>query len=105
LSKAIESLEEHHFAWNDRYLSSMEPGHKVHVRLAGIGGDQFIARTQTAILIGKTSDLPEPRPEQGQEFTLQPTAWGDDRRSPERSEGGGAGEKIDRGAPSKTPNI
>ena len=59
LSQAIESLEQHGFAWNDRYIATAEPGHQVDVRLAGIAGDQFMARTQTAILIGKTSDLPE----------------------------------------------
>lgn len=79
LSKAIESLERHRFPWNDRYIATMEPGHKVSVRLAGVAGDQFMARTQTAILIGKTSDLPEPRPKRGHEFTLQPTPWTDDR--------------------------
>ncbi len=75
LSTAITALDQHGFAWNDRYIATAEPGHKVDVRLAGVAGDQFMARTQTAILIGKTSDLPERRPEQGQEFTLQPTAW------------------------------
>jgi cell filamentation protein len=75
LSKAIASLDQHKFAWNDRYIATAEPGHKVDVRLAGIAGDQFMARTQTAILIGKTTDLPEQRPEQGQEFTLEPSVW------------------------------
>jgi cell filamentation protein len=75
LSKAIASLDQHRFAWNDRYIATAEPGHKVDVRLAGVAGDQFMARTQTAILIGKTTDLPEQRPEQGQEFTLEPTVW------------------------------
>jgi cell filamentation protein len=26
LSKAIESLEQHGFAWNDRYIATAEPG-------------------------------------------------------------------------------
>ena len=80
LSKAIASFDQHRFAWNDCYLATMEPGHQVDVRLAGVAGDQFMARTQTAILIGKTSDLPERRPEQGREFALLPTSWGDDSR-------------------------
>jgi cell filamentation protein len=80
LSKAIGALAQHGFGWNDRYIATAEPGHKVEVRMAGIAGDQFMARTQTAILIGKTSDLPKRRPEKGQEFTLEPTAWSVDWR-------------------------
>ena len=76
LSKAIGSLEQHGFAWNNHYIATTEPGHKVDVRLAGIAGDQFMARTKTAILIGQSRDLPEPRPERGQEdFTLAPASW------------------------------
>lgn len=85
LTKAIEALEQHGFVWNDRYIATAEPSHKVDVRLAGVAGEQFMARTQTAILIGKTSDLPEQRPEQGQEFTLEPTGWSGDRGSRERA--------------------
>jgi hypothetical protein len=43
------------------------PGHKVDVRLAGVAGEQFMARTETAILIGQTRDLPEPQPERGRD--------------------------------------
>ena len=75
LSKAIGALEKHRFPWNDCYIATVEPGHKVKVRVAGVAGDQFMARTRTAILIGKTSDLPQPRPEQGQEFALMPSEW------------------------------
>lgn len=81
LSKAIGALEQNGFPWNDRYIATAEPGHKVDVRLAGVAGDQFMARTQTAIVIGKASDLPGQRPAQGQEFTLLPTEW----RSPQRA--------------------
>jgi cell filamentation protein len=84
LRKAIASLDQHGFAWNHRYIATAEPGHKVDVRLAGVAGDQFMAHTQTAILIGKTSDLPKRRSEQGREFALLPTSWGDDSRSRER---------------------
>jgi len=71
----VFTLEQHCFAWNGRYIATAEPGHKVDVRPAGVAGDQFLARTQTAILIGKTSDLPQPRPDQGEEFTLMPSDW------------------------------
>lgn len=77
LSKAIGALEQHGFPWNDRYVATAEPGHKVDVRLAGVAGAQFMARTQAAILIGKASDLPEHRPAPGQEFTFVPTEWGE----------------------------
>jgi cell filamentation protein len=93
LSKAIGDLEQHGFPWNDRYIATAEPGHKVDVRLAGVAGDQFMARTQTAVLIGKASDLPEQRPAQGQEFTLLPTEW----RNPQRvaAKTNQSGEGID----------
>ncbi len=77
LSKAIASLEQHGFPWNDRYIATAEPGHKVNVRLAGVAGDQFMARTKTAILIGKTSDLPQRQPDPSEEFTLTPSEWGE----------------------------
>jgi cell filamentation protein len=79
LSKAIRALEQQGFPWNDRYLATADPGHKVDVKLAGVAGDQFMARTQTAILIGKASDLPEQRPAQGQEFTFVPSEWSEAR--------------------------
>jgi cell filamentation protein len=75
LTKAIAALERDGFAWNDRYIATAEPGHKVAARLAGIAGDQFMARTQTAILIGTTCDLPERRPDRGQEFSFVPSEW------------------------------
>ncbi|MFN7921954.1 MAG: Fic family protein [Bryobacteraceae bacterium] len=74
LDKAITALKEHRFPWNDRYIATTEPGHRVDVRLAGVAGDQFMSITRTAILIGKKSDLPAPV-EQGRDFTLDPTAW------------------------------
>ena len=78
LKKAIEGLEKHGFSWNDRYIATMEPGHKVDVQLAGTAGEQFMARTETAILIGQTRDLPRPQPERGRDFVLVPTWWGRD---------------------------
>lgn len=97
LSKAIEFLDQQRFPWNDRYIATAEPGHRVSVRMAGVAGEQFMARTQTAILIGKTSDLPAQRPERGEEFTFAATSWGEERRSRERSEESGKGTKIDWG--------
>jgi cell filamentation protein len=76
LKKAIAGLEKHGFSWNDRYIATMEPGHKVDVRLAGVAGEQFMARTETAILIGQTRDLPDPQPERGRNFVLVLTSWG-----------------------------
>ncbi len=75
LSKAIGDLDGLGYPWNDRYLATTEPGHQVNVRFAGIAGDQFMARTDTGILIGQTRDLPDQRPEKGQEFTLVPDSW------------------------------
>jgi cell filamentation protein len=79
LDKAIASLNQHGFDWNNHYVATTEPGHKVDVCLAGVASDQFMARTKTAILIGQFRDLPEPRPQSGQNFTLAPTSWDDER--------------------------
>jgi cell filamentation protein len=75
LDQAIEAFDRHKFPWNDHYLATAEPGHKVEVTLAGIAGAQFMARTTTAILIGQTADLPSPALERGAVFTLAPTQW------------------------------
>jgi cell filamentation protein len=75
LSKAIDSLHLHQFAWNNHYIATTEPNYQVHVQLAGVAGTQFMARTKRAILIGQTRDLPDPRPRQGQEFALAPSCW------------------------------
>jgi hypothetical protein len=40
-----------------------------------MANDQFMARTTHAVLIGQVSDLPEPKPERGTVFTLQPSSW------------------------------
>jgi cell filamentation protein len=76
LSHAIGALEQHRFVWNDCYIATAEPGHNVEVKFVGIAGDQFMARTETAILIGKTSDLPA-RFDKSEDFTLVPTEWGE----------------------------
>jgi cell filamentation protein len=59
-------------SWNDRYVATLTPGHSVELVLAGIAGDQFMARTDAQILFGKTSDLPDPHPERGERFTVTP---------------------------------
>jgi len=78
LTRAIEVLDHHGFAWNDSYVATAEPGHAVEVVLAGVAGDQFMARTATEILIGQVSDLPEPRLQRGDTFALEPTSWRDE---------------------------
>ena len=75
LDKAINALNENRFAWNDSYVATAEPGHQVEVTMAGVAGEQFMAHTTTAILIGQASDLPKPRPERGETFTFEPTPW------------------------------
>jgi hypothetical protein len=55
LTKAIDALDQRGFAWNNHYIATAEPGHKVEkLRLAGVAGEQFMARTKTIILIGQT---------------------------------------------------
>ena len=84
LDKAIAALNENRFPWNDSYVATAEPGHKVEVIMAGIAGEQFMARTATAILVGQTPDLPEPHPGRGDIFTFEPTSWEDTRQLPGR---------------------
>ena len=75
LDKAINALNENRFPWNDSYVATAEPGYRVEATMAGVAGEQFMARTATAILIGQTSDLPEPVPARGATFTFDPTPW------------------------------
>jgi len=60
------------FPRNDRYLATVEPGHHVEVTMAGVAGEHFMARAGAQILIGNTPDLPNPRPERGETFILDP---------------------------------
>ena len=76
LDKAIDALNANRFPWNDTYIATAEPGHRTEVTMAGIAGEQFMARTATDILIGQTSDLPTPRPSRAKTFTFEPTPWG-----------------------------
>lgn len=73
LREAIEFLDRQQFPWNDRYIATVEPGHPIDVTFTGVAGRHFMARTGSQILIGNVADLPDPRPERGQAFTLDPT--------------------------------
>jgi cell filamentation protein len=64
--------------WNDIYLATVTPEHNAELVLAGVAGDQFMARTENQILFGRTSDLPEPRPERGEKFTMTATPYARD---------------------------
>jgi cell filamentation protein len=81
LRKSIAALEKLNFNWNERYVATLTPGHTVDLVFAGVAGDQFMARTGTEILFGRSADLPEPHPEQGESFTILPTAYDDARQA------------------------
>ena len=78
LRQSIASLEKLNFKWNDRYVATLAPGHAVELVFAGAAGDQFMGRTQTEILFGKASDLPEPPPARGESFTVTATSYARD---------------------------
>jgi cell filamentation protein len=73
LRQAIDFLGQQRFPWNDRYVATTEPGHEVELTLAGVAGAHFMGRTSSQILIGKTVDLPEPRPQRHETFTIVPS--------------------------------
>jgi cell filamentation protein len=81
LRESIAGLEKLNFDWNNHYVATLAPGHTVDLVFAGAAGDQFMARTRTEILFGRTADLPEPRPERGETFTMTAAqnAQNDDR--------------------------
>jgi cell filamentation protein len=60
----------HKVDWNERYIATMEPGHLVELTMVGTAADQFMAHIGSQILIGKTSDLPQPYPQSGERFTF-----------------------------------
>jgi cell filamentation protein len=70
LRTAEEQLDRQKYNWNERYIATVEPGYPVELTMVGIARDQFMAHTGSQILLGKTSDLPEPRPERGEAFTF-----------------------------------
>ena len=75
LRKSIAVLERLNFNWNDRYVATLTPGYAVELVLAGIAGDQFMGRTQTDILFGRSADLPVPHPKSGETVTIMPTPY------------------------------
>jgi cell filamentation protein len=81
LRESIAALEKLNFDWNSHYVATLAPGHTVELVFAGVAGDQFMARSRTEILFGRTADLPEPRPEHGETFTVTapPNAQNNDR--------------------------
>jgi len=74
LHQAIGFFEKRGFAWNDRYLATTEPGRQVELMMVGTAGDHFMGRTSSQILIGNTSDLPDPHPRSHETFTIVPAA-------------------------------
>jgi cell filamentation protein, protein adenylyltransferase len=70
LRTAEEQLDRQKYNWNERYIATVEPGYSVELTMVGIACDQFMAHTGSQILLGRTSDLPEPRPERGEPFTF-----------------------------------
>jgi cell filamentation protein len=68
LRVTIGDLERQKFEWNDRYIATLEPGRSIQLLMVGVRGNQFMARTDTEILIGQTSDLPTPRPNARESF-------------------------------------
>jgi cell filamentation protein len=87
LRAAIAFFEAQGFPWNDRYLATTEPGHRVELTMAGIAGAHFMGRTRSQILIGNTSDLPDPHPQSGETFTILPSGAGESPTNP-RGRGG-----------------
>lgn len=81
LREATDYLQGHNFNWNDCYVATIEPGHRVELTMVGLAGDHFMARTESDILIGKTRDLPKPTPHRGERFTVAASqnAWSDSR--------------------------
>jgi len=79
LRQAIEFLEQHSFPWNDRYLATTEPGHRVALTMVGTAGGHFMGRTRSQFLIGNMADLPDPPPQWGETFTIIPGGGAGDR--------------------------
>jgi cell filamentation protein len=72
LRQAIEFFERRRLPWNDRYVATTEPGHRVELTMVGTAGDYFMGCTRSQILIGNTSDLPDPHPRSHKTFTIVP---------------------------------
>jgi cell filamentation protein len=68
--EAIEFLDHQKFGWNDHYIATTEPGYQVELTMAGLQSGYFMAHTGSQVIIGRSSDLPGPRPERGQTFAF-----------------------------------
>jgi cell filamentation protein len=86
MREAIDALDRHGFSWNDRYIATMQPGHRIELTMAGMAGKHFMGRTGAEILIGKTADLPDPHPERGETFTFMASenSWEQETRLRQR---------------------
>jgi cell filamentation protein, protein adenylyltransferase len=82
LRKGITALEKLGYPWNEQYVATTHPGHSVRVVLAGISGEQFMARTDSEILFGRTTELPQPWPKRGESFSLRAHAASHDHTAP-----------------------
>jgi cell filamentation protein len=96
LRKTIESLKEYEFDWNDRYIATVEPGHRVELTMAGVAGEHFMARTRMEIIVGLAADLPRPWPATGESFAFEASrrCW-DTNRLHQREERRGAKKEIE----------
>ena len=74
LRKAQMHMDKHGLDWRSQYMSTTEPGQTYRLTMAGIAGTDFMARTDKAILIGATDDLPDPPPRQSEMFVLKTPA-------------------------------
>jgi cell filamentation protein len=76
LAQAIADLNAAGVAWNDLYIAAAEPGYSVELKLSAIAGGQFRGDdVSSAIIVGRSADLPEPPPSRGEVFILRPRAW------------------------------
>ena len=76
MTQSIEALERRNYNWNEQYVAALAPGHSVKLILAGVAGDQFMGRTDNAILFGRTIDLPDPRPLVGDRCIIVASDYG-----------------------------
>ena len=72
LSQAQKFLDQHRGSldWRDRYMATTEEGRDYTLTMVGRAGPNFMARSASEILVGRSSDLPEPPPQSGQSFSM-----------------------------------
>ncbi len=56
--------------WRDHYMATTEEGRSYTLLLVGRAGPNFMGRTNSEILIGRASDLPDPPPQNGETITI-----------------------------------